>query len=90
MGKVKRGNKSKSHSHKSISHLHKKYKTKRKTKDHDQIHEDLKKENFKNLLIQPVDYEITGNGQSYCVHCAFVFIFILLCFIKNTKIYFLL
>ena len=85
MGKTKRGNKSKSHSHKSISHLHKKYKTKRKTKDHDQIHEDLKKENFKNLLIQPVDYDLTGNAQSYCVHCAYVYYFRFNCFFYSFK-----
>jgi bud site selection protein 20 len=74
MGKVKRGNKSKSHAHKTMSHLHKKYKTKRKTKDFDQIHVDLQDENFRKLLLQPVDYEVAGNAQNYCVHCAFVYL----------------
>lgn len=67
--------KSKSHSHKKISHLHKIYKTKRKTKDHDQIHEDLKLKNAYKLLNQPVDHDLTGEGQNYCVHCAYVIYF---------------
>lgn len=70
MAKTKRGNKSKNHSHKHISHLHKKYKTKRRTRDLDQIHEDLKVDNIKKLILQPVDYDVTGNAQNYCVTCA--------------------
>jgi bud site selection protein 20 len=60
----------KSHSHKGTSHFHKVYKTKRKTKDHDQIHEDLKAENAFKLLNQPVDIDLAGSGQYYCIHCA--------------------
>lgn len=71
MGKTKSKNrKSKSHHHKKISHLHKIYKTKRKTKDHDQIHEDLKLKNAYQLIKQQVDHDVTGDAQNYCVHCA--------------------
>ena len=50
--------------------MHNRMKTKRKTKDADQIEEDMKPENVKKLLNQDVDYDVTGNGQFYCVHCA--------------------
>lgn len=71
MAKKKSNNrKSKSHSHKKVSHLHKVYKTKRKTKDHDQIHQDLKIKNACALLNQVVDHDIPGAAQNYCVHCA--------------------
>ncbi|CAF0790680.1 unnamed protein product [Brachionus calyciflorus] len=66
--------KSKSHSHKKISHLHKIYKTKRKTKDHDQIHVDLKIKNAYELLNQSVDNDVPGAAQNYCVHCARYFV----------------
>ena len=73
MAKKKAGNKiSKSHGHKKISHLHKVYKTKRKTKDHDQIHEDLKLQNAMTLINQQVDHDAAGSAQHYCVHCAYV------------------
>lgn len=71
MAKKKKSQKhSKNHHHKKISHLHKIYKTKRKTKDHDQIHVDLKLQTAMNLLNQPVDHDIPGCAQNYCVHCA--------------------
>jgi len=58
MGKKKSVSKtSKSHGHKKISHLHKIYKTKRKTKDHDQIHEDLKLGTAMTLINQAVDHD---------------------------------
>lgn len=70
--KASKNKKSKSHGHKKISHLHKIYKTKRKTKDHDQIHEDLKLKNALKLLNQQVDHDLPGDGQNYCIHCALV------------------
>jgi bud site selection protein 20 len=71
MAKKKKSQKhSKSHQHKKISHLHKIYKTKRKTKDHDQIHQDLKYQTAMNLLNQQVDHDIPGAAQNYCIHCA--------------------
>uniref|UniRef100_A0A8C5M9J9 Zinc finger protein 593 n=1 Tax=Leptobrachium leishanense TaxID=445787 RepID=A0A8C5M9J9_9ANUR len=52
---------------KSISKL---WKTKRRVKDLDQIHCDLRPENAKRLLNQEVDYQLPGNAQHYCLHCA--------------------
>lgn len=71
MAKKKNSQKhSKAHKHKKISHLHKIYKTKRKTKDHDQIHVDLKVKNAFELINQAVDHDVPGSAQTYCVHCA--------------------
>jgi len=56
--------------HKGDRPLKEKYRTRRKTKDHDQIHVDLKPENMKELLNQAVDLDVTGCAQFYCVHCA--------------------
>lgn len=70
--KAKSQKKSKSHSHKKISHLHKIYKTKRKTKDHDQIHKDLKLKNAFELINQQIDHDVPGAAQNYCIHCALV------------------
>jgi bud site selection protein 20 len=73
MAKKKNSQKhSKSHKHKHISHFHRVYKTKRKTKDHDQIHHDLKLENAVTLMNQTVDHDMTGSAQNYCIHCALV------------------
>ncbi|XP_048469033.1 zinc finger protein 593 isoform X2 [Rhincodon typus] len=52
---------------KSVS---KQWKTKRRTKDLDQIHEDMKPENADKLLHQEIDYDAIGNAQFYCLHCA--------------------
>jgi bud site selection protein 20 len=71
MGKTKKCNRnSKSHNHKKISHLHKIYKTKRRTRDHDQIHEDLKIDTAIKLINQNVDHDEAGSAQYYCIHCA--------------------
>ncbi|XP_030747206.1 zinc finger protein 593 isoform X2 [Sitophilus oryzae] len=56
------------------TNLKKKYKTKRRVKDLDQIDEDLKPENCKQLLHQEVDFDKPGNAQFYCIHCARYFI----------------
>ena len=45
-------------------------KAKRKTKDIDEIEEDLKPHNKEKLLNQDLDYDVTGNAQFYDVHCA--------------------
>ncbi|KAJ2900948.1 hypothetical protein IWW38_000323 [Coemansia aciculifera] len=50
--------------------LHQKYKSKRRTKDLDQIQEDLKPENKQRLLSIPEDEDLPGLGQHYCVECS--------------------
>ncbi len=50
--------------------MHNKLKTKRKLKDLDEIEEDIKPENAPKLLNQPIDYDVPGNAQHYCIHCA--------------------
>lgn len=58
--------------HKGDKPLKEKYRLKRKTKDIDQIHEDLKRENAEKLLNQEVDLDKPGSAQFYCLHCAYV------------------
>ncbi|XP_031838676.1 zinc finger protein 593 homolog [Nomia melanderi] len=60
--------------HRGDLHLKKGWRTKRRTKDLDEIDEDLKDKNIKNLLNQEVDLDKPGAGQHYCVHCARHFI----------------
>ncbi|ELT95497.1 hypothetical protein CAPTEDRAFT_132341 [Capitella teleta] len=50
------------------------YRTRRKTKDIDQIHEDMKPGTAAKLLSQEVDLDLPGSGQFYCLHCAKHFI----------------
>lgn len=47
---------------------------KRKHKDLDQIDEDLKPEKAIKLSNQPVDYDLPGDAQFYCIECARYFI----------------
>ncbi|XP_046665357.1 zinc finger protein 593 homolog [Homalodisca vitripennis] len=54
--------------------LKKKFKTKRKTKDLDEIDRDLKVECAEKLLNQEIDVDKPGNAQFYCLHCARYFI----------------
>ncbi|CAB1432476.1 unnamed protein product [Pleuronectes platessa] len=63
-------------SHKSDKkkHIAKTWKTKRKTKDLDQIHSDMKPETAAQLLKQEVDFDVTGCAQHYCLHCARYFV----------------
>ena len=56
--------------HKNIKDIKKKYRTKRRTKDIDQIHEDLRPENAERLRSQAVDHDLPGLGQHYCLTCA--------------------
>ena len=60
--------------HKGDKPLKEKYRTRRRTKDHDQIHVDLKPDQAKALLNQAVDLDVTGNAQHYCLHCAKYFV----------------
>ena len=60
--------------HKGDKPLKEKYRTKRKTKDLDQIHEDMLPKNAKKLLDQEVDLDKPGAAQFYCLHCAKHFI----------------
>lgn len=60
--------------HRGDIHLKKNWRTKRRTKDLDEIDQDLKEENVKQLLNQEVDYDKPGAAQYYCVHCARHFI----------------
>ncbi|XP_043267622.1 zinc finger protein 593 homolog [Venturia canescens] len=55
-------------------HLKKSWRTKRRTKDLDEIDEDIKDENAKKLLNQEIDLDKPGAAQHYCVHCARYFI----------------
>ncbi len=67
MGKSKQIGK---HSKGSKQNISKTWKTKRRTKDHDQIHADMIPANAVKLLKQDVDYDVTGCAQHYCLHCA--------------------
>ena len=55
--------------HKNIKDQKKKYRTKRRTKDIDQIHADLEPENSEKLLSKN-DPDLPGSGQHYCLQCA--------------------
>lgn len=56
--------------HKNDKHLKKKYRTKRRTKDLDQIHEDMQPKNAAKLKSQACDMDLPGSGQYYCIQCA--------------------
>ncbi|XP_015438508.1 PREDICTED: zinc finger protein 593 homolog [Dufourea novaeangliae] len=60
--------------HRGDTHLKKGWRTKRRTKDLDEINADLKGENVRELLNQEVDLDKPGAGQYYCLHCARHFI----------------
>lgn len=47
---------------------------KRKHKDLDQIDEDLKPEKAAKLSHQPVDYDLPGDAQFYCIECSRYFV----------------
>ncbi|XP_076344074.1 zinc finger protein 593 [Tachypleus tridentatus] len=51
-----------------------KCKTRKRTKDLDEISEHMKTENANKLLNQELDYDLPGSGQFYCLHCARYFI----------------
>ena len=59
--------------HKNIKDFKKKCRTRKRTKDLDQIHEDMKPENAEKLAEitkESGDMDLPGSGQYYCVHCA--------------------
>lgn len=60
--------------HRGDTHLKKSWRTKRRTKDLDEINEDLNDKNVEKLLNQKVDLDKPGAGQYYCIHCARYFI----------------
>jgi bud site selection protein 20 len=70
MGKAqrRRGNTSKNKQFQKIR------RTRNKTKDIDQIIEDLKPENLVKLEVQPIDEDLPGLGQHYCIFCSRYFI----------------
>ncbi|XP_067946241.1 zinc finger protein 593-like [Watersipora subatra] len=47
-----------------------KYRTKRKTKDLDEIQDDLKPTKVQKLINQEIDDDKPGQAQHYCIHCA--------------------
>ena len=56
--------------HKGDKPMKERFRLKRKTKDLDEIHADLKNENVKQFLQQEIDHDKPGSAQFYCVHCA--------------------
>ncbi|ORY07462.1 hypothetical protein K493DRAFT_273488 [Basidiobolus meristosporus CBS 931.73] len=70
MGRLRR-----SRTHRGIRDISRKYRTRRRTKDLDQIHEDLKTENTEKLLAtQKGDADLPGLGEHYCIQCSRHFI----------------
>lgn len=66
MGRLRR-----SRVHKNIKDNKKSFRTRRRKKDLDQIHQDLKPEKAAKLLSQDVDPDLPGLGQFYCLECAY-------------------
>uniref|UniRef100_A0A8D0B0M6 Zinc finger protein 593 n=1 Tax=Salvator merianae TaxID=96440 RepID=A0A8D0B0M6_SALMN len=60
-------------SHKSHS-LARQWKAKRRRRDLDQIHHDMRPENSEKLLHQEPDPDMPGSAQHYCLHCARYFV----------------
>ena len=56
--------------HHGIKDIKRKFRVKRRTKDIDQIHEDLVPERRTMLENQEEDLDLPGLGQHYCVECA--------------------
>lgn len=56
--------------HKNIKDIRKKYRTRRRTKDLDQIHDDLKSESTASKLLTQDDPDLPGSGHQYCLTCA--------------------
>ncbi|XP_077476403.1 zinc finger protein 593 isoform X2 [Stigmatopora argus] len=71
MGKSKQ---IKNHNNGRKKNIAKTWKTKRRTKDLDEIHSDMKPEIAAKLLNQEVDLDVTGCAQHYCLHCARYFV----------------
>ncbi|XP_061897518.1 zinc finger protein 593 [Entelurus aequoreus] len=71
MGKSKQ---TRNHNNGRKKNVAKTWKTKRRTKDLDQIHSDMKPDTAAKLLKQEVDFDVTGCAQHYCLHCARYFV----------------
>ena len=56
--------------HKNIKDFKKRHRLRNRTKDLDQIHEDLRPENADKFLNKQVDPDLPGGGKFYCLHCA--------------------
>ncbi|CAF2839374.1 unnamed protein product [Rotaria sp. Silwood2] len=65
---------SKNKSHSGVDKKGKILKTKRKTKDLDEVQANMAAETARELLNQPIDYDVPGAGQHYCLYCARYFI----------------
>ena len=61
---------SKNKSHSGVDQKGKILKTKRKTKDLDEIQKSMAAETARELLNQPIDYDVPGAAQHYCLYCA--------------------
>ncbi|KAL1935736.1 hypothetical protein VTP01DRAFT_4876 [Rhizomucor pusillus] len=64
----------KSRIHSKNRHIYKEARTRNYKRDLDQVHEDIKPENAEKLKNQPLDPDLPGLGQNYCVECARHFI----------------
>ena len=62
----------KKRTHKNVKDLKKKFRTKRKTKDIDEVHEDIEKKSD-SLLHQKIDPDLPGQGQFYCLSCCLLY-----------------
>ena len=60
--------------HYGDTHLARRYRTRNRTKDLDQIDNDLTEKNAEKLLNQEIDSDKPGKAQFYCLHCARYFI----------------
>ncbi|KAI9140276.1 hypothetical protein BKA69DRAFT_1081169 [Paraphysoderma sedebokerense] len=69
MGRLRR-----KRNHHGIRDLKRKFSTKNRTKDLDQIHEDLQPGAVEKLKNQEVDIDLPGLGQFYCVECSRYFV----------------
>ena len=61
---------SKNKSHSGVDKKGKILKTKRKTKDLDEIQATMAADTARQLLNQPIDYDVPGAGQHFCLYCA--------------------
>lgn len=55
--------------HSNDKHLKKKYRTRRRTKDLDEVEVDLLSE-AATTQTRAADPDLPGSGQHYCIHCA--------------------
>lgn len=64
----------KKRTHKNVKDLKKKFRTRRKTKDLDEVHEELESKKSDPILHQKIDPDLPGQGQFCCIFCARYFI----------------